>query len=183
MTFFDTGFEGLLLWESSSSYYPDNRGAFQELFNQKDFPQHFATYQVNHSYSVPYVVRGLHYQLPPHAQAKIVHVLKGSIYAVALDLRAKSASFGRHFDAEITGENRKHLFIPKGFAYGFAALAQGAVVLYQVDAPYRHQSARVIRHDDKQLAINWPAPEAAKIVSDADAAGMSWADYLKNPVF
>jgi dTDP-4-dehydrorhamnose 3,5-epimerase len=183
MTFFDTGFEGLLLWESSSSYYPDNRGSFQELFNQNDFPQPFAVYQINHSYSVPGVVRGLHYQLPPHAQAKIVHVLKGSIYAAAVDLRAKSASFGRHFAVEITGENRKHLFIPKGFAYGFAAGPQGAVVIYQVDTPYCHSAARVIKYDDKQLAISWPAPQAAAIISEADAAGMSWAEYLKNPVF
>jgi dTDP-4-dehydrorhamnose 3,5-epimerase len=183
MTFFDTGFEGLLLWESSSSYYPDSRGSFQELFNQQDFPRPFATYQVNHSYSVPGVVRGLHYQLPPRAQAKIAHVLKGSAYAVALDLRAKSAAFGRHFAVEITGENRKHLFIPKGFAYGFAVGPQGAVVLYQVDAPYHHPSARVIKYNDKQLAINWPEPQAVAIVSDADAAGMSWADYLKHPVF
>ena len=183
MIFFDTGLDGLLLWQSASSYYPDNRGSFQELFNQKDFPQPFATYQVNHSYSVPGAVRGLHYQLPPRAQAKIIHVLKGAIYAAALDLRAKSATFGRHFAVEITGENRKHLFIPKGFAYGFAAGGQGAVVIYQVDAPYNRPAARAIRYDDKQLAINWPAPKSAAIVSQADAAGVSWADYLKNPVF
>ena len=182
MTFIDTGFEGLLLWESSCAYYPDERGSFQELFNKKDFPVNFKTYQVNHSYSAPNVARGMHYQLPPHAQAKIVHVLKGGIFAAVVDLRQKSPTFGKYFSVEITAESRKHLYIPKGFANGFLSGADGAVVVYQVDAPYNHTAARIIRYDDKQLAINWPLKQKP-LLSAADAAGISWAEYLKNPAF
>ena len=182
MTFIDTGFEGLLLWESSSAYHPDERGSFQELFNQKDFPVNFKTYQVNHSYSAPGVLRGMHYQIPPHAQAKIVHVLKGAITEIVVDLRQKSPTFGKYFSVEITAESRKHLYIPRGFANGLLSGAEGAVVIYQVDAPYNQTAARAIRYDDKQLAINWPVKQKS-LLSAADAAGISWAEYLRTPVF
>jgi len=183
MQFIDTGFAGLVLWESGDFYRPDNRGSFQELFNQKYLPFEFSTFQVNHSFSVPGVVRGLHYQAGENAQAKIIHVLKGSIFEVVVDLRVKEPTFGKYFAVEITGENRRHLYIPKGFANGLCAGKDGAVTLYQVDKPYDPKQAKTIRWDDGDLNIPWPLSGKKPLLSEADASGISFKEYLKNPSF
>ena len=182
MDFIETGFDGLLFWASPGAYHPDERGSLQELYKAADLPIQFNTFQINHSWSARGVLRGLHYQQPPFAQGKIIHVLKGSIFDVVVDIRAKSPAFGRYFAAEMKDGDRRHLYIPPGFAHGFLAGAQGAVVIYQTDAPYNAAASRALRYDDKTLAVPWPLEGVARL-SQADAAAMSWADYLKQPAF
>jgi dTDP-4-dehydrorhamnose 3,5-epimerase len=177
----ETGFQGLLLWQGAQKHF-DNRGSLRELFTQQDLPCDFDTYQINHTYSVKNVVRGLHYQTPPHAQAKIIHVIKGEILDIALDLRQSSATYGKYFKAELSTKNCRHLYMPKGFAHGFSVTGREAVVIYQVDAPYGPASCRCIKYDDKLLNIDWRLTDWA-VISAADADGVPFEEYLKNPVF
>jgi len=151
--------------------FEDNRGHFFESYNAQKFAGHgldLVFVQDNQSQSAYGVVRGLHYQLPPHAQTKLVRVLQGTILDVALDIRQGSPTFGRHFAIELSAENKKQLFIPKGFAHGFSVLSEKAVVMYKCDAFYNKESDAGILFNDPALGIDWKLPADRVIVSDKD---------------
>ncbi len=151
--------------------FEDHRGHFFESYNAQKFAGHgldLVFVQDNQSQSAYGVVRGLHYQLPPHAQTKLVRVLQGTILDVALDIRQGSPTFGRHFAIELSAENKKQLFIPKGFAHGFSVLSEKAVVMYKCDAFYNKESDAGILFNDPALGIDWKLPADRVIVSDKD---------------
>jgi dTDP-4-dehydrorhamnose 3,5-epimerase len=152
----------------------DDRGFFFESYNARDF--HEATglkmkfMQDNHSLSRKGVLRGLHYQLPPHAQGKLVRVVRGAIFDVAVDVRASSPSFGRWDGVELSAENKKQLWIPPGFAHGFLTLSEKAEVLYKATEFYSPESERSILWDDPEIGITWSMQETP-IISDKDRQG------------
>lgn len=157
----------------------DARGFFYESFNQKRFetltghPGHFV--QDNHSRSRQYVLRGLHYQIH-QSQAKLVRVLMGEIFDVAVDLRRSSPHFGQWAGATLSAENKQQLFIPEGFAHGFLVLSETAEVLYKTSDYYAPEHERSIRWDDPKLNIAWPLPTGiSPALSAKDAAGVSFA--------
>jgi dTDP-4-dehydrorhamnose 3,5-epimerase len=163
--------------------FADDRGLFFESFNQAAFEAatgcHPAFVQDNHSISKRHVVRGLHYQLPPHAQGKLVRVTAGRAFDVAVDIRRGSPSFGKWVGELLSAENRRQLWIPEGFAHGFAALDDNTEFLYKTTALYDRASERAIVWDDATLAIDWPL-EGNPVVSVKDAAAppMSAAEFF-----
>lgn len=139
--------------------FHDGRGYFFESFVLREFEEeignvHFV--QENQSSSSLGVLRGLHFQKPPHAQAKLVSVVVGKAWDVAVDLRRNSPTFGRHVGVELSAENQRRLFIPRGFAHGFITLAEGTVFQYKCDNYYAPLSEGGIRYDDPDIAIRWP---------------------------
>jgi len=137
----------------------DERGYFSETFREDKlekflgFPVNFC--QENESKSSYGVLRGLHYQIAPYAQTKLVRVLQGAVLDVSVDVRKDSPTFGKHTAIELSEENKKQIFIPKGFAHGFIVLSKEAVLAYKVDNYYHQASERGIAYDDKNLAIDW----------------------------
>lgn len=162
--------------------FADERGFFIERFNADAFkaaglPIDFC--QDNHSRSKPGVIRGLHYQTDP-AQGKLVGVIRGRIWDVAVDIRPDSPTFGQHVDVELSDENGRLIWMPPGIAHGFCVLGdEPADVLYKVDRPYNKQTEGGILWNDPDLAIAWPV--AAPIVSARDRALPSLADYRREP--
>jgi dTDP-4-dehydrorhamnose 3,5-epimerase len=153
------------------SVYDDERGFFFESYNQAKFNQNGIEYQFiqdNQSFSKRGVIRGLHLQINPFAQAKLVRVLEGEILDVAVDLRKKSPTYGKHFSVVLSAENKKQLMVPHGFAHGFSVLSETASVLYKVDQMYHKESERGIRYDDPTLAIDWQVKPEEVIVSEKD---------------
>jgi len=137
----------------------DNRGYFMESFRQ-NLLNDFLGYQVNfvqdnESKSLKGVLRGLHYQLPPSAQAKLVRVIEGRVLDVAVDIRQSSPTFGQYVSKELSSDNRHQLFIPRGFAHGFVVLSESAVFAYKVDNYYSPNDDRGIAFDDKEIGIDW----------------------------
>lgn len=169
MAFIKTDFPGLLIVEPT--VYKDSRGYFFESYNENSFKAEgidIRFVQDNQSKSSYGVIRGLHYQLNPHAQTKLVRVLSGSIMDVAVDIRLGSPTFGRSFSIELSAENNKQLFIPKGFAHGFSVLSQTAEVMYKCDEFYYKELEAGIAFNDDSLNINWGIPADNAIVSDKD---------------
>lgn len=165
----DTPIEGLKLIEPT--VYFDNRGSFFESYNRQryiaaDMAADFI--QDNESFSVRGVIRGLHYQLSPYDQAKLVRVVSGRVFDVAVDLRVGSPSFGKWYGAELSGENRLQMFIPRGFAHGFAVMSEYAVFAYKCDNLYHYPAERSIRFNDPFLNIDWHIEEETQIVSEKD---------------
>lgn len=161
--------EGLIIVEPK--LFGDERGHFFEAYNQSVFRSNGINnefVQDNQSKSSYGVIRGLHYQLAPFAQAKLVRVLQGNILDVAVDIRKNSPTYGAHFSIELSAENNKQLFIPPGFAHGFSVLSQTAVVLYKCDAFYNKQSEGGIRFDDPALNIDWQIEPSRAVVSPKD---------------
>ncbi|WP_396168110.1 dTDP-4-dehydrorhamnose 3,5-epimerase [Flavobacterium sp.] len=151
--------------------FEDSRGYFFEAYNQINFEQNGITYQFvqdNQSFSRRGVIRGLHLQDKPYAQAKLVRVLEGEILDVAVDMRKNSPTFGNHFSVVLSAENKKQLMVPHGFAHGFSVLSEKASVLYKVDQVYHKESERGIRYDDPALGIDWKIRPEEIIVSDKD---------------
>ena len=146
----------------------DERGCFSEIF-RKDKLEEFLGFSVNfcqenESKSTFGVLRGLHYQLAPYAQTKLVRVLQGAVLDVSVDLRKDSPTFGKHVAIELSEENKKQILIPRGFAHGFTVLSKEAVLAYKVDNYYHQVSERGIAYDDKSLAIDWKLkPEDIKV--------------------
>ena len=152
----------------------DHRGYFTETFRQ-DLFEEAVGYQVNfiqdnESKSTKGVLRGLHYQLPPYTQAKLVRVIEGSVLDVAVDIRKSSPTFGQHVAVELTAENKHQLFVPYGFAHGFVVLSDSATFAYKVDNYYAPDHDRGIAFDDKDLAIDWQLPLEILQLSDKDKA-------------
>lgn len=159
--------------------FGDARGFFLESFNQKTFDDatgsHYDFVQDNHSRSAKGVLRGLHYQLPPHAQGKLVRVVQGAVFDVAVDVRRSSPSFGQWVGAELTAENHKQLWVPPGFAHGFVVLSETADFLYKTTNYYAPAFERSIAWDDPHLAIEWPL-NAVPQLSAKDSEAPNWAD-------
>lgn len=169
MNVITTEIEGVVIIEPK--VFLDNRGYFFESFSQKMFEQEVCKttfMQDNESKSVYGVIRGLHYQLPPYAQAKLVRVVQGVVLDVCVDLRKNSSTFGKSVAVELSAENRRQFFIPKGFAHGFAVLSAEAVFQYKCDGYYAPGYEGGIRFDDEQLGIDWQIPVKDRIISDKD---------------
>ena len=150
----------------------DERGYFFESFNKQSFEEAIGKkinfVQDNQSFSYKGVIRALHYQIGEYAQAKLVSVLKGSVLDVVVDLRPNSLTFGEHLSMELSDENRKQLFIPKGFAHGFLALSNTAEFFYKCDQYYNKEAEGGIIYDDPDLGINWEFPKNQLILSEKD---------------
>jgi len=161
MRLIDTGFPGLALLEPK--VFQDERGFFLEAYNQDVFDALGIAarfIQDNHAHSVRAgVLRGLHFQLPPHAQSKLIWVVRGRVFDVAVDLRRGSPTFGRHYAVELSGENRLRLFIPRGFAHGYLTLTPEVEFLYKVDAAYAAAADSGLIWNDPDLGVAWPGVE------------------------
>lgn len=171
-----TELDGVLILEPR--VFADERGFFMESFNQRAFDaavgQHVTFVQDNHSCSRQGVLRGLHYQRAPHAQGKLVRVTRGRIFDVAVDLRRDSGTLGRWVGVELSATNHRQLWIPTGFAHGFAVLGEEAEVLYKTTAFYDAASEATLRWDDASIAIDWPTGGEPFVLSTKDAAGLSF---------
>jgi dTDP-4-dehydrorhamnose 3,5-epimerase len=144
------------------SVFGDDRGYFLESFNLKKFEENIYPIkfiQDNESKSSRGVLRGLHFQKPPFSQAKLVRCIKGRVLDVAVDVRKGSPTYGKHLAVELSGENKRQLFVPRGFAHGFSVLSESAIFAYKVDATYAPESDSGIRFDDKELNIDWGLSE------------------------
>lgn len=161
--------------------FADDRGFFSETYNARAFNEvgiSCAFVQDNQSYSArQWTLRGLHYQAPPHAQAKLVRVLRGAVLDVAVDARKGSPSFGQWLSVELSAENGAQIFVPAGFLHGFLTLAPDTEVAYKVDAFYDRDSDGSVAWNDPDLAIDWGVRETDVITSEKDAAAPSWATY------
>ena len=163
--------------------HQDDRGYFFESYNEQVWDKQGVSIQFvqdNQSFSRYGVIRGLHYQLEPYAQAKLIRVLSGRILDIAVDLRRGSPTFGRHLAIELSAENKKQFFIPAGFAHGFSVLSEGAEVSYKCDAFYHRDSEGGIRYDDAALKIDWRVPVEKAIVSAKDRELPLFADCRNN---
>lgn len=162
--------------------FSDDRGFFSETYNARAFKAagvEVDFVQDNHSYSANKgTVRGLHYQAPPHAQSKLVRVLRGSIIDVAVDARKASPTFGKWVKAALSAENGVQIFVPKGFLHGFVTLEPDTEVAYKVDAFYDSASDGSVKWNDPDLAIDWGLGESEAALSDKDAKAQSWADFI-----
>lgn len=169
MPFTTTDIPGLLLFEPV--VLEDSRGYFFESFNEKTFrEQGIETrwVQDNQSCSGYGVIRGLHYQLPPYAQAKLIRVIRGKILDVAVDIRKGSPTFGKSYSKVLSAKNKRQLYIPHGFAHGFSVLSDKAEVLYKCDAFYNKEAEGGILYNDAELNIDWRIPDVERIVSEKD---------------
>lgn len=171
----ETGFSGLLIIEPL--VHADSRGYFMESFNHDTFHKagiSFNPVQDNESSSVKGVIRGLHYQLRPFDQAKLIRVIEGKIMDVVLDIRRSSKTYGKWFGVELDSVNKKQLLVPRGFAHGFAVLSKTALIQYKCDNLYKQAYERGIAINDPSLGIDWKTDISEAMISDKD---------LKNPHF
>ena len=176
MEVIDTKIEGLKLIRPN--IYKDDRGYFFESYSQKKIEEIICNsvfVQDNESSSKYGVLRGLHYQKPPFAQAKLVRVIKGIVLDVVVDIRKNSITYGKHFAVELSDENRLQIFIPHGFAHGFVALSKEVICQYKCDNYYSPDHAEGIKWDDEQLNINWKLPYEDIILSDKDKINPSFS--------
>lgn len=169
MKFIETKISDLIIIEPT--VFRDARGYFLESYNQKKFEETIGKtpfVQDNESKSCKGVLRGLHFQKPPFEQAKLVRCVKGRVIDVALDIRKASPTYGMHISVELSAENKKQLFVPRGFAHGFAVLSETAIFAYKVDNVYAPEYDSGIRWNDKELNIEWGLEESEVIVSKKD---------------
>jgi dTDP-4-dehydrorhamnose 3,5-epimerase len=169
MNIIETEIQGVYIIEPK--VFGDSRGYFFESFSKKEFeskvgPVEFV--QDNESKSCYGVVRGLHFQKPPHAQAKLVRVVKGKVLDVAVDLRKESPTYGRHVAVELSEDNHRQVFIPKGFAHGFSVLSEEAVFQYKCDDYYAPETEGAVAWNDPELNIDWRIPADMMILSEKD---------------
>ncbi len=181
MPFIKTDLPGLLIFEPV--VLNDSRGYFFESYNEKvcmEANVNVRFVQDNQAQSSYGVVRGLHYQLNPVAQTKFVRVLSGAILDVAVDIRKGSPSFGKSFSIELSAENKRQLFIPQGFAHGYAVLSETAEVFYKCDSFYNKDAEGGIAFNDPKLNINWEIPDDKMIISEKDSKQPLFADSKNN---
>lgn len=165
------------------SVFGDNRGYFLESFNLEKFEENvypIKFVQDNESKSAKGVLRGLHFQKPPFDQAKLVRCIEGRVMDVAVDIRKGSLTYGKHVAIELTGENKRQLFVPRGFAHGFSVLSDTAVFAYKVDNRYAPESDSGIRYDDKELNIDWGLNKEKIQLSEKDK-NLSFFKDLETP--
>lgn len=162
------------VWLIEPNVFGDARGFFFESYNETQFRQatgcRAAFVQDNHSRSTHRVLRGLHYQLPPHAQGKLVRCVRGAVFDVAVDIRASSPTFGQWVGAELSENNHRQLWIPPGFAHGFLTLTDTADFLYKTSHPYTPSHDRAIAWNDASIGIEWPDSGIPPLLSAKDAA-------------
>lgn len=169
MNYIKTDIEGVFIIEPK--VFKDSRGYFMEAWKQEEFNEHIGKVsfiQDNESKSSFGVLRGLHYQKGELSQAKLVRVIKGRVLDVAVDIRKSSPTFGKHIMVELSEDNKRQLFIPRGFAHGFLVLSEEAIFTYKVDNPYAPQAEAGIRWDDPALAIEWPIDPSQVLTSEKD---------------
>lgn len=169
MNIIQTAINGV--WLIEPHIFKDPRGYFFESYNGKEFeekigPVHFV--QDNESFSSYGVLRGLHFQKPPYSQSKLVRVVKGTVLDVAVDIRNGSPTFGKYVAAELSGDNYRQLFIPRGFAHGFCVLSSSALFQYKCDNFYAPQSEGALAWDDPDLQIDWRIPADKVLLSEKD---------------
>lgn len=172
-----TSIDGLIIIKPR--LFEDSRGYFFESFNQKEFEDKVCKttfVQDNQSKSTYGVLRGLHFQKPPFAQSKLVRVISGSVLDVAVDIRKGSSTFGQYVSVELTEENHLQLFVPRGFAHGFAVLSETAIFQYKCDNLYSPQSEGAIAWNDPELNIDWKLPIEDITLSCKDKKNLSLAD-------
>ena len=169
MKIINTSITGVIIIEPR--LFSDERGYFFESFNQKEFEKNVCKtvfVQDNESKSSYGVIRGLHYQKPPFAQSKLVRVIKGAVLDVAVDIRKGSPTFGHHVAVELTEDNHRQFFIPRGFAHGFSVLSEEVVFQYKCDNFYAPQSEGALAWDDPDLGIDWRVPANEIVLSEKD---------------
>ena len=163
--------------------FGDERGFFFESFNQRAFNEAAGLdvnfVQDNHSKSVKNVLRGLHYQLPPKAQGKLVRAVAGEVFDVAVDIREGSSTFGKWVSAVLSAENKRQLWIPAGFAHGFLVLSESAEFLYKTTDYYAPEFERCILWNDPTLGIDWPLSSDKPLVSSKDQSGVLFQNFIK----
>lgn len=178
------------VWVIKPKVHDDARGYFVETFRQDKFEDALG-YKVNftqdnESKSSKGVLRGLHFQLAPHAQSKLIRVIEGAILDIAVDIRKGSPTFGQHVAVELSGDNKNQIFVPRGFAHGFAVLTDTATIAYKVDNYYSPECDRGLAFDDRELDIDWQLPKEQLLLSDKDtqqptlAALIECFDYNHN---
>lgn len=181
MNFIKTSLEGVVIVEPR--LFKDDRGYFFESYNEQEFIANGITnrfVQDNQSKSSYGVVRGLHCQLGEHAQAKLVRVLEGTVLDVAVDFRKDSPTFLKHVAVELSAQNNRQLFIPRGFLHGFSVLSETAVFAYKCDNLYCKESEFGIRFDDPTIGVDWQVPDDKILVSDKDRLHKEVKDVLDN---
>lgn len=184
MPFIKTEYPGLIIIEPT--VYKDSRGYFFESYNENNFKEagiQNRFVQDNQSQSAYGVIRGLHYQLNPYAQTKLIRVLSGSILDVAVDIRKGSPTYAMAFTIELSAENNKQLLIPAGFAHGFSVLSETAEVIYKCDAFYNKESEAGIAYNDAVLGIDWRIPADKAIISEKDQHHPAITNCKNNFVF
>ncbi len=184
MNFTETGFPGLLIF--TPPIFRDSRGYFFESFNAKFFENQGIKrgfLQDNQALSTYGIVRGLHYQLAPHAQAKLVRVIQGEVLDVVVDLRVGSPTFAKQFSIVLSAENNKQLYVPRGFAHGYAVLSTTALFFYKCDSFYSKNSESGIAYNDPALSIDWKIPPDKIILSEKDRLNKVLAEAEMNFVF
>lgn len=169
MNIIKTEIEGLVIVEPR--IFRDDRGYFYESFSQREFEENVCRttfVQDNQSMSSYGVVRGLHFQKPPYCQSKLVRCIKGAVLDVAVDIRKGSPTFGKYVAVELTEDNHRQFFVPRGFAHGFAVLSEVAVFQYKCDNYYNKVSEGAIAWNDEQIAVDWRLPSEKVILSEKD---------------
>lgn len=170
MEIIKTNIEGVVIIEPR--IFKDDRGYFFESFSQREFEEKVCKttfVQDNESKSSYGVLRGLHFQKPPFAQSKLVRVIKGAVLDVAVDIRKGSPTFGQYVSVELTGENHRQFFIPRGFAHGFSVLSEEVIFQYKCDNFYSPQSEGAIAWNDPDLNIDWRIPAEKVVLSEKDS--------------
>ena len=173
-----TNIEGVIIVEPR--IFKDGRGYFFESFSQREFEEKVCNttfVQDNESKSSYGVVRGLHFQKPPFAQSKLVRVIKGAVLDVAVDIRKDSPTFGQYVSVELTGENHRQFFIPRGFAHGFSVLSEEVIFQYKCDNFYSPQSEGAIAWNDSDLNIDWRIPVEEVVLSEKDSKHPKLKDW------
>ena len=179
MNVIKTGIEGVVIIEPR--IFNDARGYFFESFSQREFEEKVCKttfVQDNESRSCAGVVRGLHFQKPPYTQSKLVRVVKGAVLDVAVDIRKGSPTYGQHVAVELTEDNHRQFFVPRGFAHGFLVLSDEAIFTYKVDNVYAPQAEASIRFDDEAIGIHWPVPQEQLLLSEKDRKAVSFKDAI-----
>lgn len=181
MNYIETEIPGV--WIIEPKVFNDARGYFMEAFKQAEFEQNIGKVnfiQDNESCSSKGVLRGLHYQLAPYSQSKLVRVITGRVLDVAVDLRAGSPTFGKYVSVELSAENKRQFFIPQGFAHGFHVLSEEAIFTYKVDNPYMPSHERSLRFDDPTVGVDWGITDIKAVnlsEKDTKAPLLSEAEY------
>jgi dTDP-4-dehydrorhamnose 3,5-epimerase len=179
MNYIETEIPGVVIVEPI--VFNDPRGYFMETFKQAEFCEKVASttfVQDNESKSSRGVLRGLHYQKGEWSQAKLVRVIKGRVLDVAVDIRRSSPTFGKHMMVELSEDNKRQFFIPRGFAHGFLVLSDEAIFTYKVDNVYKPDSEASIRFDDPDLAIEWPMKRSELLLSEKDMRAVPFKDAI-----
>lgn len=177
MNYIETSIKGV--WVIEPKVFADKRGYFFESWKKEEFESHIGKVdfvQDNESRSSYGVLRGLHYQKGEFSQAKLVRVIKGKVLDVAVDLRKSSPTFGKYVAVELSEDNKRQFFIPRGFAHGFVVLSDDAIFTYKVDNVYAPQAEAGIKWNDETVNVEWPVPAADVIVSDKDDKAVALKD-------